>query len=379
MEANSLVPKLRFKQDDGKNYPNWEKKKLGDVGKVKMCKRVFSNQTTLEGSIPFYKIGTFGKEADAFIGRDLYNDLKLKFSYPKVGEILISASGTLGRTVVFDGTPSYYQDSNIVWLENNEELITNNFLYYIYQIVRFDSEGGTIQRLYNNIILSTKFYKPSLTEQNKIASFLTSEDNKINLLTKKKALLETYKKGVMQKIFSQEIRFKDEEGNDFPDWEEKQLGEILSIASGRDYKNLGKGDIPVYGTGGLMTRVDKYLYEGDSVGIGRKGTIDKPVMLRGKFWTVDTLFYTHNFINSTPKFVFYLFQRIAWYRYNEASGVPSLSKKTIEKILKPFPSYREQYKIADFLSSIDKKIEQVDFQLDRNKEFKKGLLQQMFV
>ena len=122
MEANSLVPKLRFKQDDGKNYPNWEKKKLGDVGKVKMCKRVFSNQTTLEGSIPFYKIGTFGKEADAFIGRDLYNDLKLKFSYPKVGEILISASGTLGRTVVFDGTPSYYQDSNLVWLENNEEL-----------------------------------------------------------------------------------------------------------------------------------------------------------------------------------------------------------------------------------------------------------------
>ena len=175
------------------------------------------------------------------------------------------------------------------------------------------------------------------------------------------------------------LRFKDEDGKDFPEWEEKQLGEILSIASGRDYKNLGKGDIPVYGTGGLMTRVDKYLYEGDSVGIGRKGTIDKPVMLRGKFWTVDTLFYTHNFINSTPKFVFYLFQRIAWYRYNEASGVPSLSKKTIEKILKPFPSYREQYKIADFLSSIDKKIEQVDFQLDRNKEFKKGLLQQMFV
>ena len=174
------------------------------------------------------------------------------------------------------------------------------------------------------------------------------------------------------------LRFKDEDGKDFPEWEEKQLGEILSIASGRDYKNLGKGDIPVYGTGGLMTRVDKYLYEGDSVGIGRKGTIDKPVMLRGKFWTVDTLFYTHNFKNSTPKFVFYLFQRIVWYRYNEASGVPSLSKKTIEKILKPFPSYSEQCKIAEFLSNIDKKINLLTKKKALLESYKKGVMQKIF-
>ena len=163
MTENKVVPKLRFEEFNN----SWEKKKLGDVGKVKMCKRIFSNQTTKEGDIPFYKIGTFGKKADAFIDIDLYNEFKHKYSYPKVGEILMSASGTLGRTVVFDGIPSYYQDSNIVWLANNEELITNNFLFYVYQIVRYNSEGGTIQRLYNSIISNTKFYKPSLPRYNK--------------------------------------------------------------------------------------------------------------------------------------------------------------------------------------------------------------------
>ena len=128
-----------------------------------------------------------------------------------------------------------------------------------------------------------------------------------------------------------------------------------------------------------MTYVSEFLYDGDSVGIGRKGTIDKPVFLQGKFWTVDTLFYTHSFYQVLPYFIYLLFQTVNWKLYNEASGVPSLSKSTIEKIKFKFPSLKEQQKIASYLSSIDKKIAQVDQQLTHTQTFKKGLLQKMFV
>src|SRR5690554_5749998 len=110
------------------------------------------------------------------------------------------------------------------------------------------------------------------------------------------------------------------------DWQGRQLGDLLEIGSGRDYKHLKKGDIPVYGTGGLMLHVSDYLYDGKSIGIGRKGTIDQPQFLTGKFWTVDTLFYTHSYKDSTPEFLYSIFQRINWQKWNEASGVPSLSK-----------------------------------------------------
>ena len=155
-----------------------------------------------------------------------------------------------------------------------------------------------------------------------------------------------------QQTLQPKLRFPEFEG----DWDEIYISNILSIGSGKDYKHLNEGNIPVYGTGGIMTYVDNFIYEGESVGIGRKGTIDKPVFLTGKFWTVDTLFYTHKFSNSLPKFVYNIFQRINWQLYNEASGVPSLSKATIEKIKINIPSLPEQQKIADYLSTVDNKI-----------------------
>ena len=192
---------LRFKDENGAEFPEWEVKKLGDIGKIKMCKRVFSNQTTETGDIPFYKIGTFGKEANSYISMELFLDLKEKYSYPKVGEILLSASGTLGRTVVYDGSEAYFQDSNIVWIENNEELITNEFLFYVYQVVRYQSEGGTIQRLYNSIISSARFLKPSLLEQYKVVRFLSSLDTKIALVNTQIEKTQCFKKGLLQQLF----------------------------------------------------------------------------------------------------------------------------------------------------------------------------------
>lgn len=162
------------------------------------------------------------------------------------------------------------------------------------------------------------------------------------------------------------------------EWEKKKLGEVLTIGSGRDYKHLGVGEIPVFGTGGLMTKVDDYLYDGETVCIGRKGTIDKPMYFNGKLWTVDTLFYTHTFIDSTPKFVYNLFQRVNWKQHNEAGGVPSLSKSTIEQIDLVFPTLPEQTKIAEFFTAIDAKIQALKTKKETLQQYKKGVMQGLF-
>ena len=152
-----------------------EFKCLGDIGQVKMCKRILKSQTNTNGGIPFYKIGTFGGEANAFISEELFQEYREKYSYPKVGEILISAAGTIGRTVVYDGEPAYYQDSNIVWLAHDESNILNTFLRYCYELKPWNiSSGGTIARLYNDNILKAKVPVPPLEVQREIVHILDS-------------------------------------------------------------------------------------------------------------------------------------------------------------------------------------------------------------
>lgn len=183
-------------------------------------------------------------------------------------------------------------------------------------------------------------------------------------------------KGTSSKRLVPDLRFPEFEQNG--EWEEKRLGDLCEIGNGKDYKHLNKGRIPVYGSGGYMTSIDAFLYDGDSVCIGRKGTIDRPIFLTGKFWTVDTLFYTHSFCCCLPKFLYWVFQQIDWYRYNEAGGVPSLSKKTIENIKHFFPSLAEQQKIAECLSSIDEEINAIKEKAEQLKIHKKGLMQKLF-
>ncbi len=170
------------------------------------------------------------------------------------------------------------------------------------------------------------------------------------------------------------LRFKEFSG----EWKEKSISDVLRIGSGKDYKHLDSGDIPVFGTGGYMASVNDYLYDGESVCIGRKGTINKPMFISGKFWTVDTLFYTHSYKNVIPKFLFAIFQRINWQQHNEASGVPSLSKSIIEPIKINIPDIDEQQKIASFLTAIDTKIDQLTKKQTLLKQYKKGIMQKIF-
>lgn len=161
-------------------------------------------------------------------------------------------------------------------------------------------------------------------------------------------------------------------------WEEKKIVEVLKIGSGKDHKNLKNGNVPVFGTGGYMRSVDKALYSGESVFIGRKGTIDNPFYYNGDFWTVDTLFYTYDFKKIIPRFAYFIFSNINWKKYNEASGVPSLSKTTIEKIKIQIPSVDEQQKINNFLILTDEWIQNLKEQKENLELYKKGIMQKIF-
>jgi type I restriction enzyme S subunit len=415
---SKAIPKLRFKEFSGrwelkrlsqllefKNGINASKEQYGRGFKFINVLDILNNEFITHDSI----IGSVDVDKNAFE------------KYPvNYGDILFQRSSETREEV---GTACVYLDSRPATFGGfviRGRKIGEYDPMFLNKLLKTDlsrneitskSGGSTRYNVGQETLSSVALPFPTLPEQQKIASFLSAVDEKIQQLTRKKELLEQYKKGVMQQLFSsselgfagleddridaddknnptilkskkskfRQLRFKDENGKAYPKWEEKRLGDVLEIGSGRDYKHLSVGDIPVYGTGGLMTMVNEFLHDGETVCIGRKGTIDKPMYYNGKIWTVDTLFFTYAFKNSIPKFIFFLFQQINWKLYNEASGVPSLSKATIEKLKFEFPCKEEQQKIANFLSAIDTKIESVATQIEKTQTFKKGLLQQMFV
>ena len=195
MTKKSDAPAIRFKGFSDA----WEQRKLGEIGSVSMCRRIFKEQTSETGDIPFYKIGTFGADPDAFISRELFEEYKSKYPYPQKGDILISASGSIGRTVEFAGNNEYFQDSNIVWL-NHDERLSNPFLKCFYSVVKWAGiEGSTIKRLYNDNILNTVICMPSVPEQKRIGLFFENLDNLITLHQRKFEKLTNVKKSMLEK------------------------------------------------------------------------------------------------------------------------------------------------------------------------------------
>jgi len=191
------IPEIRFKGFSEK----WKKKKLGEVGSVAMNKRIFKHQTKEIGEVPFFKIGTFGGKADAFISRGIFEDYKAKYPYPDKGDILISASGSIGKTVEYLGVDEYFQDSNIVWLKHDNSVL-NIFLKYFYSIVKWSGlEGSTIKRLYNSNILNTCISLPSIQEQQKIGEYFQNLDQLINQFQEKIEQLKHLKQALLQKMF----------------------------------------------------------------------------------------------------------------------------------------------------------------------------------
>lgn len=219
-------------------YPtDWAPMQLRDIGYIQMCRRIFQSQTKTYGAIPFYKISTFGGKADAYISQALYEKYKLLYPYPEKGDVLISAAGTIGKTVIFDGKDSYFQDSNIVWLKVDKEVIDRKFLWWFYRSFPWDAlEGTTIQRLYNSIILDTEIHLPEKPEQEEIARTLSQFDTYIDdlaeLIKKKKGIRE----GALEDLITEKTRLEGYSGQ----WKEKKLRDLCSLITkqtGFDYSN----------------------------------------------------------------------------------------------------------------------------------------------
>ena len=190
------VPEIRFA---GFTDP-WEQRKLGEFGSVAMCKRIYKEQTSEQGDVPFFKIGTFGADPDAFISNELFEDYKRTYPYPTPGTLLISAAGSIGRIVEYQGEKAYFQDSNIVWLEHDHRL-NDAFLKPLYSKIEWGLEGSTIKRLYNKDLLSAEVTIPDGREQKEIGQFFAKLDSLITLHQRKLELLQNIKKSLLDKMF----------------------------------------------------------------------------------------------------------------------------------------------------------------------------------
>lgn len=226
-------------------------------------------------------------------------------------------------------------------------------------------------------------YSSSLSEQKKIADCFVSIDTEIDSTKRKLELLKEHKKGLMQRLFpakgktTPELRFPEFQNDG--EWVEVSFGSIINVNSGKDYKHLDIGNIPVYGTGGYMLSVNDKLSDIDAVGIGRKGTIDKPQYLKAPFWTVDTLFFLTSSKNYDIRYLYYLCQTIPWKTYGEQTGVPSISKNSIDKLdVVITTNLTEQQKIAQSLLHLDNAMDAIEKKIHLLETHKYGLMQNLF-
>ena len=387
MSKVAHTPQLRFPEFSG----DWEEKKLSDISDVRDGTHespkyvldgfplITSKNLLSNGSIDFENINLVSEED--------YTNIN-KRSKVDINDILFGMIGTIGNPVIVKETG--FAIKNVALIKQQKELLNKFMIFYlsgnsIAKQFYIENTGGTQKFLALGVIRSLKIKFPPDTEQQKIAAFLTAVDNKIEQLIKKQELLGEYKKGLMQQIFSQAIRFKADDGSDFPDWEEKKLGDILDYEQPTNYI------------------VDSTEYD---------NSFDMPVLTAGKSFILGYTNETHKVFENIPVIIFDDFTTA-----NKYVDFPFKVKSSAMKILKPkdsfvnirlifefiqmlnfpigehkrywiseyqdlkipFPSFEEQTKIASFLSSIDNKIEQVGKQLDESKQFKKALLQQMFV
>ena len=361
------VPNLRFPEFQGE----WEKCILGDItenfnlrNKDKIQYPMFS-VTNDRGFVP---------QSEQFEGRDMVGEDIKAYKIIHTNDFAYNpARINVGSIAMYTGEKPCMISSLYVCFKttkevNNEwlmQLLKTPKMNYYYNV---NGEGGVRVYLFYPNFARIRMSIPKIEEQKKIAKLLNLIDERIATQNKIIDKLQSLIKGIGKQLFM-----------DNQNWRTVRIGELLRIGNGKDYKHLGIGKIPVYGTGGQMLLVNDYLYDGESVCIGRIGTIDTPMFLKGKFWTVDTLFYTYDFKDVLPKFCYYLFLQINWKLYNEGTGVPSLSKSTIENIKVKIPSLEQQQKICSVLDCYEHKTKSEEQILELYLSEKQYLLRQMFI
>ena len=394
MSEVARVPQLRFPEFSNE----WEKNKLGNLAVIKSGISPSKYELKTTGSLPFLKVEDLNNCRKYQFNSRVYSE-SLKNSINKNSVIFPKRGAAIRLNKVRINKVAALMDSNLMALLPNTELLNTEFLYYkimldgLYKI----ADTSTIPQINNKHILPYKLNLPILPEQQKIAAFLTAVDNKIEQLSKKQELLGEYKKGLMQQIFSQAIRFKADDGSEFPDWEEKNGNEIFDNISNKNHDS----DLPILAITQEHGAIPRDL-------INYKMTVsDKSVSSYKVVETGDFIISLRSFQGGieysnykgicSPAYIilrpaieiekkFYKYY-LKTYRYiqdlnRKLEGIRDgkmVSYKYFSEIKLPYPSISEQAKIANFLSSIDNKIEQVGKQLRESKQFKKALLQQMFV
>jgi type I restriction enzyme S subunit len=404
--ASAAIPRLRFPGFKG----GWGREKLGSIADVTSSKRVYESDYVPSG-IPFFR----GKEISElkrgekpsdvlYINESKFSDFKCKFGAPAQGDILITSVGTLGNIYrVNTSYDFYFKDGNLIWLKNLT--VDSAFLETVIDFSKAELLRGVIgstqKALTIDGIKKVELSFPVLAEQQKIASFLTTVDLWIDNLRSQKSELESYKRGMMQKLFSQQIRFRDGNGNEYPEWEEKRLADIFEISAGSSKSeyiaNFGKNII--VDMGGISTDAkliakkytdysDDFLTTNDLVmpkdDIGGGLIIGKAARIPedNKYIFGDHIFK----LTKRQGDISFLFYSVNSFEINisfrkKANGTAQLglSKGAVENQKIPFPSLPEQKKIAEILISVDQLIESKQHQINLALEWKKGLMQGLFI
>jgi len=394
MENKLNIPALRFPEFVGE----WEEKRLGDVVTIidgdrgknypksidffdrEYCIFLSAKNVTKYGFI-FNDIQFITKERD-----DLLRKGKLKR-----GDVVLTTRGTVGQFALYEDSIRYDNmriNSGMVLLRIKSENLSNKFLYKIcnsYEIskqIKVIAFGSAQPQLTVAEITKIKLTLPPLPEQQKIASFLTAVDAKIAQLSQKGVLLGEYKRGAMQGIFSQEIRFLADDGSLFGDWVERRLGEVAFITTGNGNREDSgtNGQYIFFDRSDDIRTSEKYLFDDEVIIVAGEGSSFPPKYFKGKFDLHQRTYAIMKFDNVYAKYIYYFMDKNKnhFLRYAVGSTVKSLRLPMFKTMPINLPSLPEQTKIANFLSAIDTKIAQNTQILEKMKTFKRGLLQKMF-
>ena len=384
-------------------YPtDWAPMQLRNIGYIQMCCRIFQSQTKTYGAIPFYKISTFGGKADAYISQELYEKYKLLYPYPEKGDVLISAAGTIGKTVIFDGKDSYFQDSNIVWLKVDKEVIDRKFLWWFYRSFPWDAlEGTTIQRLYNSIILDTEIHLPEKPEQEEIARTLSLFDTYIDdlaeLIEKKKGIRD----GALEDLITKKTRLD----GYADDWTPVTFNQVIIPKARIGWQGLKKHEYLRSGYSYLIggtdfsngtvslnniSYVSKERYDMDTniqvskndVLVTKDGTIGKVAIVPelNKPATLNSgVFVFRTNSRLVPAFLFRVLQSSVFREFIDTLSAGSTIKHLYQKDLKKFEfeipyDTKEQEAIAEVLTAMDKEIANLETEREKMIQIREGAM-----
>ena len=366
------VPHLRFPEFSGE----WKKCKLGDLCNVLMCKRILVSQTNTEDGVPFYKIGTIGSTPDAYISKELFDDYKVKYNYPRKGEVMITCAGTVGKCVVYDGEDAYFQDSNIVWIDNPTQYISNGFLFHLLSKVDWRKlNSTTIIRIYNDDLRNLKMSYPRKEEQQKISHLLSLLDERIATQNKIIEDLKKLKSAIAETVFN------NMQGN------LTNLSAICNIVKGKQVNGeelSEKGKYYVM-NGGITPSgyYDQCNTPANTISVSEGGNSCGYVQYnKSSFWSGGHCYTLQDITSGVD--TQYLFHYLKRYESNImnlriGTGLPNIQKKDLENFRITLPPSNVQKEISTCLTAIEDKIMVEVKWLDSAQKEKLYLLRQMFI